>query len=31
LASSGFKIIGECDRPSSHGDAQSPQHGDAIF
>jgi hypothetical protein len=30
-ASSGFKIIGECDRPTSHGDAQSPQHGDAIF
>ena len=30
-ASSGFKILGECDRPTSHGDAQSPQHGDAIF
>ena len=30
-ASSGFKIIGECDRPTLHGDAQSPQHGDAIF
>ncbi len=30
-ASSGFKIIGECDRPTSHGDAQSRQHGDAIF
>jgi hypothetical protein len=30
-ASSGFKIIGECDRPTSHGDAQYPQHGNAIF
>jgi hypothetical protein len=30
-ASSGFKIIGECDRPMLHGDAQSLQHGDAIF
>ncbi len=31
-ASSGFKImIGEYDRPTSHGDAQSPPHGDAIF
>ncbi len=30
-ASSGFKIIGECDRPTSHGDAQSPQHGVAFF
>jgi hypothetical protein len=31
LASSGFKTIGECDRSTSHGDAQSPQKGDAIF
>ena len=30
-ASSGFKIIGECDRPTLHGDAQYPQHGNAIF
>jgi len=30
-ASSGFKIIGECDRSTSHGDAQSPQHCNAIF
>jgi hypothetical protein len=30
-ASSGFKIIAECDRLTSHGGARSPQHGDAIF
>ena len=30
-ASSGFKIIGECDCPTSHGGARSPQHADAIF
>ena len=31
LASSDFKLIGECDWPMSHSGAQSPQHGDAIF
>jgi len=31
LASSDFKLIGECDWPTSHGGARSPQHGDAIF
>jgi len=30
-ASSDFKLIGECDWPTLHGGARSPQHGDAIF
>ena len=30
-ASSGFKLIGECDRPTSHGGERSLQHGNATF
>ncbi len=30
-ASNDFKLIGECNRPTSHGGSRSLQHGDAIF
>ena len=31
MSSRNFKLIGECDRSTSHGGARSLQHSDAIF